>query len=324
MRYTIRHLTRFTYDSPISESVMEVRMQPRSEGMQRCLHFALTTAPGSRVMMYHDHDGNIVHHFNIPARLSRLVVTAEALVDCESPRALPHRLGPVAWEQLDALATSGDFLEFLAPSTFAAPTPLLDAFKSEIALERGNDPLVMLRRLMGEMYTRLEYSPKSTHVDSPISDALEARRGVCQDFAHIFIALSRQFGVPARYVSGYLFRDSASADRSTEGATHAWAEVFLPGFGWVGLDPTNNLVAEDRHVRVATGRDYADVPPTRGVYKGESAVRSELGVSVRMGPVRSVSLVSGDVVPFTPWMSREAAGPLRESDVSQQQKQQQQ
>src|SRR4051812_26016060 len=103
MRFSIRHVTKFTYDSPISESVMEVRMQPRSEWMQRCLHFALSTTPAARVTLYRNFDGNLVHHFNIPARLSRLTVTAEALVESEPPRALPHRLGPGAWERLDAI-----------------------------------------------------------------------------------------------------------------------------------------------------------------------------------------------------------------------------
>jgi transglutaminase-like putative cysteine protease len=318
MRYTIRHVTRFTYDAPITESVMEARMQPRNDDYQRCLHFALTTTPESRVMMYQDHDGNIVHHFDIPARHSRLTVTAEALVECLPHRPLPHRLGPGAWTTLDQLASSGESYEFLSKSTFVTDSPALESFRQELRLDRGHDPLVTLRRLMGEMYAQFEYSPRSTRVDSPIDEALDKRRGVCQDFAHIFLALVRSLGVPARYVSGYLFRDIGSSDRSADGASHAWVEARLPDLGWVGFDPTNNLVAEDRHVRVAIGRDYADVPPTRGVYKGISAVRSELGVSVRVGSVRSP--LANDV-PFTPWMSREAGAPLRDEEATQQSQQ---
>jgi transglutaminase-like putative cysteine protease len=319
MRYSIRHVTRFTYDSPITESVMEARMQPRTDEYQRCLHFGLTTTPESRVMMYQDHDGNTVHHFDIPARHSRLTVTAEALVECLPRRPLPHRLGPGAWTTLDAVAAAGESYEYLAESTFVTQGPALEQFRQELRLERGHDPLVTLRRLMGEMYARFEYRPRSTRVDSPIDEALETRRGVCQDFAHVFLALVRPLGVPARYVSGYLFRDIGCSDRSADGATHAWVEVLLPDLGWVGFDPTNNLVAEDRHVRVAIGRDYADVPPTRGVYKGVSSVRSELGVSVRVGPVRSP--LASDVVPFTPWMSRDAAAPIRDDEASQQSQQ---
>jgi transglutaminase-like putative cysteine protease len=321
MRYTIRHITRFTYDTPISESVMEVRMQPRSDGLQRCLHFVLMTSPGARIMLHQDHDGNTVHHFDIPARHSRLTVTADALVESEEPQPLAHQLGPDAWPRLDAIAASGEHWEHLAPSLFARTGPALQEFANEIRLERGHDPLVTLRWLMGEMYARFEYSPKSTRVDSPIEEALAARRGVCQDFAHIFITLARSLGIPSRYVSGYLFRDAARAHRSSDGATHAWAETLLPDVGWVGFDPTNNLVADERHIRVASGRDYADVPPTRGVYKGTTAVRSELSVAVQVGPVSSLSV--GDVVPFTPWMSRDAGAPPREDHVVAQQQQQQ-
>jgi transglutaminase-like putative cysteine protease len=321
MRYTVRHVTRFTYDSPITESVMEVRMQPRSDAMQRCLHFALTTAPASRVMMYQDSDGNIVHHFNIPARHARMAVTAEALVECDDPAPLPDELGAAAWAGLDAIAGSAEAWDYLVPSVFTQPTPLLGAFIAEAGIARGSDPLVTLRHLMTEMFTRFEYRLSSTRVDSPIDDALRSRTGVCQDFAHIFIAIARQLGIPTRYVSGYLFQDADHPDRSGDGATHAWVESLLPGIGWVGLDPTNNIVAGGRHVRVAIGRDYADVPPTRGVYKGVSNVRSELAVSVRVGPARS--MLAGEIVPFTPWMSREAAPPLRESDAVDMQQQQQ-
>src|SRR5258706_10665284 len=127
MRYTIRHVTRFSYEAPITESVMEARMQPRSDGQQRCLHFALSTTPSSRVRMYQDSDGNIVHHFNIPGRHSRLTVTAEAFVECAPPPALPETLGPgdgVAWDRLDAATAGGEFWDVLNPSPFAARTDL--------------------------------------------------------------------------------------------------------------------------------------------------------------------------------------------------------
>jgi transglutaminase-like putative cysteine protease len=313
MHYTIRHVTRFTYDTPISESVMETRMQPRSEGSQRCLHFGLSTMPAARVLMYQDHEGNAVHHFNLPGKHSRLTVTAEALVDCGKLPVLPDALDSSSWDALDALTATGEFWDVMNPSAFALTTPLLAGFATEIGCTRKSDPLTALRWLTTEMFERFQYSPQSTHVDSPIDDALRSRQGVCQDFAHVMIALVRGLGIPCRYVSGYLFRDAGSADRSSDGATHAWIEALLPELGWVGFDPTNNLVAGERHVRVAVGRDYADVPPTRGVYKGVSAVKSELAVAVRVGSVRT-SLTSSDVLPFVPWMSRDASAPMSASD----------
>lgn len=308
-------MTKFTYETPISESVMEARMQPRSEGAQRCIHFGLSTTPPSRVKMYQDPEGNIVHHFNVPGRHSRLTVTAESLVECGPLPELPPTLGAGAWDRLDTLAASGEFWEFLNPSPFARPTPLLQQLTRDIKLERGDDPLTTLRQLTATMCARFEYSPRSTRVDSPIDDALETRCGVCQDFAHISIALVRQLGVPCRYISGYLSGEAGDV-RSSDDATHAWIEALLPDLGWVGFDPTNNLIADDRHIRVAIGRDYADVPPTRGVFKGMSAVRSELGVAVNVRT--AVGTTGGETLSFVPWMSREAPAPLSDSDTAHQ------
>lgn len=323
MLYTIRHVTKFAYESTVSESVMEARMQPRTEGRQRCVRFGVSTTPSSRVRMYQDHEGNIVHHFNIPGRVSRLAVTAEALVECDPSPELPDALGPDAWERLDACTTEGDFWDFMRPSPYARPTALLADLATEMRLTRSDDPLTTLKRLNSELCARFEYSPRSTRVDSPIDVALESRRGVCQDFAHIMIALVRQLGVPCRYVSGYLFQESDRQTRSGDGATHAWVEAWLPDLDWVGFDPTNNLAVGDHHVRVAVGRDYSDVPPTRGVFKGVSAVRSELAVAVRVGAARG-SVPSDEVPSFVPWLSREAAAPVSDAIPSQQQQQQQQ
>jgi len=319
MRYTVRHVTRFTYETPITESVMEARMQPRSDAHQRCLHFALSTVPPSRVMVYQDSEGNVVHHFNIPGRHAQLTLTAHALVECSTLPEVPPDLAPDTWKELDAVAQSGEYWDLLAPSKFAETTHALYELARTIGLARGADPLSTLRGLMAEMYTRFEYSPQATRVDSRIDEALQARRGVCQDFSHIFIALARQLGIPTRYVSGYLFRDEESADRSSDGATHAWAEALMPGLGWVGFDPTNNVIAGERHIRVAIGRDYADVPPTRGVYKGISEVRTDLAVAVRIGPVAAPH--APDEVPFIPWMSRDVTSVPRDTEAEQQQQQ---
>jgi transglutaminase-like putative cysteine protease len=324
VQYTIRHVTRFHYDAPIAESVMEARVQPRSDGTQRCVRFNLSTTPIARVRMYQDQDGNTVHHFNIPARLSRLTVVADAVVECAAPPALPDGLAEGAWERLDAATSSGSFWELLHPSPFARPTDRLAEFAREIDLARGADPLAAVRRISAELFDRLTYSPKSTRVDSPIDDALESRKGVCQDFTHILIALVRQLGIPCRYVSGYLFHTADGDVRSAEGATHAWSECWFPELGWVGFDPTNNLIADHRHIRVALGRDYADVPPTKGVFKGTSTARSELSVAVRVGTIAQGALGAHDVPAHIPWVSREVPSSLPRPDVAQQQQQQQQ
>jgi transglutaminase-like putative cysteine protease len=280
MFYSIRHLTKFRYAKPVSESVMEIRMHPRGDGSQRCLTFHLAVSPRCRAFSYRDHLGNQVHHFDIPGQHSQLVVVAEALVDLQHFAEIPPSLSPQAWDELDALVRNCDFWEMLLPSEFATPTQSLLELAKKLDVCRRDDPLQLLYELNSALYESFDYVPKSTKVDSPIDDAIRNQHGVCQDFAHIMIALVRTLHIPCRYVSGYLHRRTQDHDRSTDGATHAWVEAFLPQLGWVGFDPTNNLVAGDRHIRTAIGRDYADVPPTKGVFRGETA--SELSVAVRV------------------------------------------
>lgn len=297
MYYTIEHRTSFRYSAPIRESVMEVRMQPRTEGNQRCLSFQLTTQPRARISQYRDHLDNIAHHFDIPGQHERLVVETEALVELRELDPLPAALGPDAWGALDDLTAREDHWDMLAPSQFARPSALLEDFAREIGLARRADPLTLLRELNQAIYEQFEYAPQSTRVDSPIDDALRARRGVCQDYSHIMITLGRGLGIPCRYVSGYLFHRTEDHDRSAEDATHAWVEALLPGLGWVGFDPTNNLIAGARHIRVAVGRDYADVPPSRGVFKGRA--ESELHVAVRVTPAAAPP--DEELLPLPAW-----------------------
>ena len=157
---------------------------------------------------------------------------------------------------------------------------------TEKNLERPlGDPLTALKTLNAAIFDAFEYESGVTQVHSPIDHALELRRGVCQDFAHIMIAIARKWGIPARYVSGYLYHRPRSRDRSNADATHAWVEAHLPSLGWVGFDPTNNILTGEQHIRAAIGRDYADVPPTRGTFKG--VAQSELAIAVSVEPTQA-------------------------------------
>ncbi len=287
--YSIRHLTRFRYNKPVSESVMETRMHPRSDASQHCLQFTLSVSPRCRVFSYRDHYGNDVQHFDIPGDHQQLVIVAESLVEHQLQMDVPAFLAPDAWGALDAMICESDYVEMLQPSTFAMETPALLQLAKELGVERRDDPLMLIHELNRKVYDYFEYVPKSTRVDSPIDEAIESRQGVCQDFAHTMIALLRHVGIPARYVSGYLYRgkddqaegkEQAGHERSTPAATHAWVEALLPSLNWVGFDPTNDLIAWNRHIRTAVGRDYADVPPTHGVYRGKA--ESELYVAVKV------------------------------------------
>ncbi len=170
----------------------------------------------------------------------------------------------------------------LMPSVFARTSPELEALAGEFGVVQrdGRQPLELLTTLNSKIYEYFDYVKQSTDVNSAIEDAIRSRRGVCQDFAHTMISIVRNLRIPCRYVSGYLHRDPDHADRSDEGATHAWVEALLPRIGWVGFDPTNNLIVGGRHIRTAIGRDYADVSPTVGTMKG--SVETELQVRVRV------------------------------------------
>jgi transglutaminase-like putative cysteine protease len=278
--YSIRHLTRYRYSDPISESIMETRMHPRSDAHQHCLSFTLSVSPRCRVSAYRDHLGNNVHHFDIPGDHSQLVIIAESVVEHQPSPYPPAFLAPDAWEALDEMVRSGDYSEMLLPSTYAINTPALIGLAATLDIRRRDDPLMLAHEINQRLFEYFEYVPQHTRVDSPIDEAITSRKGVCQDFAHTMIALLRHVGIPARYVSGYLYRGSEDHDRSTPDASHAWVDTFLPDLGWVGFDPTNNLVVSRRHIRTALGRDYADVPPTHGVFRG--ATESELYVAVHV------------------------------------------
>jgi transglutaminase-like putative cysteine protease len=258
-------------------------MQPQKRPGQRLISFELDVDPAAQLFSYADTFGNAVYHFDIPQPHQRLTITARAAVETEAPAALPDALDRGEWDRLRSDFVRGENFDFLHPHGFAGPTGSLRAFVEEKGLSalRLRDPLNALRDLNLAIYEAFAYEAGVTRADSPIDDVLTARKGVCQDFAHVMIAICREWGLPARYVSGYLFTDRKAGDRSDPDATHAWVEVFLPSLRWVGFDPTNNILATERHIACAVGRDYSDVPPSRGVYKGEAESELAVGVTVR-------------------------------------------
>jgi transglutaminase-like putative cysteine protease len=287
MHYSIRHVTRFRYSSPVHESIMELRMQPRSEGPQTLRSFQIVTSPRAQLYAYTDHLGNAVYHFNVLREHEELRIETQSLVEMTEARQVPEKADALEWDRYNRYNLSGDHFDLLEPSKFAHMSQSLEAVMEQRGLAKPEDDvLTALRRLNTTIYQDFGYAVGVTEVHSPIDDALKAQRGVCQDFAHIMIAVARAWGVPARYVSGYLHHRRKGQDRSHEDATHAWMEAWLPTLGWVGFDPTNDLLTGERHIRVAVGRDYSDVPPTRGTYKG-GAGESELAISVSVQPTQA-------------------------------------
>lgn len=313
MYYAVTHLTVYKYSDPITDSVMEIRKQPRTEGNQRSLRFDLDVSPHTKVTHYRDYHGNTVHHFDIPAPHTRLAVKANAIVEIKDADPIPDAIDMSAWDALDAQAESFDFLDFLMAGQYAKPTPLLNDFADEIGVSRYADPLTVLRNMNTAIYDAFDYTQNVTRADSPIDVALEARRGVCQDFTHIMLAMARSIGIPARYVSGYLYHQT-DQDRSDVDASHAWVEAYLPDLGWVGFDPTNNLIVGNRHIRVCIANDYASASPSRGVFKGDAT--TELSVQVQVSDLPEVPV---DEAPLAPEIVMPQYSYYKEQQQQQQQ-----
>lgn len=293
MRLEIIHETRYTYSLPVRESVMELWLQPLTLPSQSLIGFDIATEPRAKMLTYRDWLGNIVYHFDIAAKHSELVIRSRAMVETTiSTLLLPEAMAHSAWEQLKSEPIQSQFFDMVRSSTFVQTSVQLLNFMAEMGLTRPPaDPLSGLRNLNRVIYEAFEYVPGFTNADSPIDSALCARKGVCQDFAHIMLAVARNWAIPSRYVSGYLARTIDDTQfRSVPDASHAWIECLLPEYGWIGFDPTNDMLAGERHVVVAYGRDYADVPPTRGVLKGDADSTLEVDVSVTQ--VENLSLES--------------------------------
>jgi transglutaminase-like putative cysteine protease len=326
MLLEVRHLTQYQYEGPVRESVMELWMQPQKNARQRLISFDLTLDPASHHFSYTDVYGNAVYHFDVPQPHELLTIKATSVVETSPPPVLPDALDLGEWDRLKSDFVRGDCFDFLRHHGFTVRTPALDAFIAERDLNDlvRLDPLSALQALCAAIYGAFSYKPGVTESDSPIDVALKLKSGVCQDFAHIMIAVCREWGIPARYVSGYLLTDrSSKGERSAPDATHAWVEVFLPSLRWVGFDPTNNIMAGERHIPVAVGRDYNDVPPSRGVYKGEAD--SELLVAVAVGRARAAmvepELIRGSRPTAKEAVRRPADAAYREHQQQQQQQQ---
>ena len=283
IRYEIEHESRYAYAAPARYCVMRLCLKPRHDDRQRLSRFEVATEPAATVNAESDAFGNTRHLLNLHQPHQGLAITAASSVDVLPPDPVPETLDAGAWTRIRARRHSFSDWDDTHPSALTGPSPALAAFVRRHNIGPLDDPLVSLRRLTDVLHHGFTYSPGSTSVISPIDHILETGHGVCQDYAHVMIAIARSWGIPTRYVSGYLHVTGAQGEQAPETATHAWAECRLPGLGWVGFDPTNRTLADQRHVRLAVGRDYQDVAPTRGIFRG--AAQSHLQVNVRIHPL---------------------------------------
>ena len=265
MKLEIVHATRYRYSGPIAESMMEVRLRPMDGNGQRCLEFHLELSSGVEARSYLDGYGNNVHYFNLIRPHTSLTVTSRSVVrtggarDADPGEDLVH-----------------DYLRFRSP---VKDVPGIRQLASRHAIadpSSGSSVEQALDELTLAVSREFAYDRAVTNVYSSVDEVLALRAGVCQDFAHLFIAVARTMGVAARYVSGYIHAQGAATT-----ASHAWAEAWVPGLGWVGYDATHPVRAAEHHVRLAVGRDYTDAAPTRGIYIGSASGAMEVSVRTR-------------------------------------------
>jgi transglutaminase-like putative cysteine protease len=279
MRLEIRYVNEFLYAEPVTESHNHLRACPADGGAQRLFGYQVEVSPETRINSYTDYWGTRVDEFGIRAPHSTLRVIAESVVETGAPLA-PVADAPLSRYQEVAIELS----EYLRSSPHARWDPAIADLAAE-SVAGAETALQAVGAISDMVSATLAYSPGATYVGVDISKVLAQGKGVCQDFAHLAISMYRSRGIPARYVSGYLYATDqteavAPTDPEVEIQTHAWVEVFVPGHGWWALDPTNHQPAGELHVKIGHGRDYQDVMPLRGVYHGDAD--HELGVRVQI------------------------------------------
>jgi transglutaminase-like putative cysteine protease len=275
MMLHIRHVTGFSYDGAADSSYNEVRMTPLALDRQRVVASSLEVTPYAQQSTYRDYFGTIVTTFDLHDRHRQLEVVAEATVETFLEESSAKAIDIAA---LTAAPWNDQLVEYLAPtSRTAMSSEVLDEFRDRVA--SYSDPRDVTDVALSVVADRMQYVRGATLVSSTAQEAWDESKGVCQDLTHVTIALLRSAGVPSRYVSGYLHSDpNAEVGETILGESHAWVEYFAGE--WRGVDPTNGGDVGLRHVTVAKGREYGDVPPLKGIYSGDPS--SALGVTVEV------------------------------------------
>ncbi len=275
-RLRIEHTTSVKYAAPVLTSFNEARMTPLTLPTQTTLESRVTAGPGVPVWTYNDYWGTYVSVFDLPDPHDGLLIRAVATVETEEPAPVPAE-GRLDWAPLRAAASGGRLLEFMLPTALTTVTPeIAGPVTGDLG---GVSPDEAAGTISARVRERVSYMPGATGVRTDAQEAWDKGQGVCQDMAHVTVALMRAAGLPARYVSGYLHPDTKARPGSTAvGQSHAWVEYWAGS--WAALDPTSGAPVGERHVVVARGRDYADVPPLKGIYHGPPESMMDVTVEV--------------------------------------------
>lgn len=280
MKYKIEHTNIFDYETVVDQSMNSIRLKPRSDECQRLLSYRTDISPMTITKEHTDIWGNNVETFFIAERHQHLEITSTSIVSIQrSPFINQIDYSPEMKDIFHSDLFQEHYAGYLANTAYTyLNAEQMDRVDAKIGLM--NNPVQYSIEVMRYVYDMFSYDPNSTDVNTKATESFELSSGVCQDMAHVMLGILRTKQIPARYVSGYLYvgEDSALVG---DAASHAWVEVMIPGIGWVGLDPTNNVEALENHIRMCVGRDYSDVSPVQGVYRG-GAARIDVKVSVSL------------------------------------------
>ncbi|MDB6031737.1 MAG: Transglutaminase-like superfamily protein [Verrucomicrobiales bacterium] len=277
MKLHITHKTQFTYQEPVTDSFNEARLQPTSADGQICHSYILKVLPTTRLSHFLDFYLNYVHFFEVPEPHSTLVVESTSIVTTQ-PRIHPEDELPAPLKRVQECVQMEQCYDFLQPSSYVSIGPEVWSLSVD-ACNQSTDVWQASLAIMRFIHQNFQYTPQATSVSTHMAEVLQQRRGVCQDFTHVMLGMCRSMKIPARYVSGYLYNDHSGMLLGSQ-ASHAWCEVFVPGSGWRALDPTNNRQIDENFVKVAVGRDYSDIVPVKGRYKGSTNTEMAVDVNV--------------------------------------------
>lgn len=275
--FNITHITRYSYSQPVIDSVNQVILYPIQDERQNVLSQSLDISGNPLVESFTDYFGNRVGVFSMVQPHQVLAITSTIEVATQ-PLAEPIITEPVAaqWAALTTLQTQYPYMDYLQQEEFKQAAEVAALVKGLLQLEQT--PLQNALTLSTYIYQNLQYRKGITSVETGMDEIWQLKAGVCQDFAHLLLVMLRILSIPARYVSGYIC--PKDGELRGEGATHAWVEAYIPYYGWLGLDPTNDCLAGERHVRLATGRNFSDCTPVKGTYKGSAAHTLEVSVVI--------------------------------------------
>lgn len=278
MKLRVQHRTEYLYTTVVRSNSNEIRLQPPQTPWQARGFFMLKVLPSTRLKHYQDFHRNGVHHFEIEEPHQKLVIESQSTITTLPRGHDLAELSPVSFLTLAGFREREEIALYTGHSRYVRFSPVL--WKTALDLRNDSDDLLRTAEAISNyVYDTCRYLAGVTTVDTTSEDFFESRSGVCQDFAHLALALCRSLGIPARYVSGYLFDEKRSALRGAH-ESHAWVEVYIPGIGWTGFDPTNRQAVNECYITLAAGRDYEDAAPVKGSYVGAGTRIMKVAVSV--------------------------------------------